>query len=103
MVSLGGSGPGVNPDGTIPRHIADPLGSLDQTSQLANSFGFAGQAVNKDYIAGYKNQFLIGASYDRGNVGYGATSTLGSFDPQVRRQQPRRSADWRRARCRRAT
>ena len=38
--------------------------------------------MNKDYIAGYKNQFLIGASYDRGNVGYGATSTLGSFDPK---------------------
>ena len=53
-----------------------------QTSQLANSFGFAGQAVNKDYIAGYKNQFLIGASYDHGNVAYGATSTLGSFEPQ---------------------
>ena len=79
---LGGSGPGVNADGSIPSDIADPLGSLDQTSQLANSFGFAGQAVNKDYIAGYKNQFLIGASYDQGNVAYGATSTLGSFAPQ---------------------
>src|SRR4029079_8408438 len=78
---LGGSGPGVNPDGTIPSDIADPLGSLDQTSQLTNSFGFAPQAVNKDYIAGYKNQFLIGASYDQGNVAYGATSTLGSFAP----------------------
>ena len=80
--TLGGVGPGVNPDGTIPSDIADPLGSLDQTSQLTNSFGFAGQAVNKDYIAGYKNQFLIGASYDQGNVAYGATSTLGSFAPQ---------------------
>ena len=77
-----GIGPGVNVDGSIPADIADPLGSLDQTSQLANSFGFAGQAVNKDYIAGYKNQFLIGASYDHGNVGYGATSTLGSFAPK---------------------
>ncbi len=79
---LRGVGPGVNPDGTIDDDIADPLGSLDETSQIANSFGFAGQAVNKGYIAGYKNQFLIGASYDRGNVGYGATSTLGSFDPK---------------------
>ena len=77
-----GVGPGVNPDGTIPSDIADPLGSLDQTSQLTNSFGFAGQAVNKDYLFGYKNQFLIGASYDQGNVAYGATSTLGSFAPQ---------------------
>lgn len=79
---LGGVGPGVNPNGTIPSDIADPLGSLDQTSQLTNSFGFAGQAVNKDYLLGYKNQFLIGASYDQGNVAYGATSTLGSFAPQ---------------------
>jgi outer membrane receptor protein involved in Fe transport len=79
---LFGIGPGVNADGSIPEDIADPLGSLDQTSQLTNSFGFAGQAVNKDYIAGYKNQFLVGASYDRGNVAYGATSTLGSFGPK---------------------
>jgi iron complex outermembrane receptor protein len=79
---LFGIGPGVNADGSIPDDIADPLGSLDQTSQITNSFGFAGQAVNKDYIAGYKNQFLVGASYDRGNVGYGATSTLGSFGPK---------------------
>jgi iron complex outermembrane receptor protein len=78
----GGVGPGVNADGTIPADIADPLGSLDETSQETNSFGFAGQAVNKDYIAGYKNQFLIGASYDQGNVAYGATSTLGTFAPQ---------------------
>ena len=79
---LFGIGPGVNGDGSIPSDIADPLGSLDQTSQLTNSFGFAGQAVNKDHIAGHKNQFLIGASYDHGNVGYGATSTLGSFAPK---------------------
>jgi outer membrane receptor protein involved in Fe transport len=79
---LFGSGPGVNPNGTIPDDIADPLGSLDKTSQNTNSFGFAGQAVNKDYLFGFKNQFLVGASYDHGHVGYGATSTLGSFAPQ---------------------
>ncbi|CAN1722917.1 iron complex outermembrane recepter protein [Hyphomicrobium sp. 1Nfss2.1] len=78
---MGGTGPGVNANGTIPSDIADPLGSLDSTSQTTNSFGFSGQAVNKDYIAGYKNQFLIGASYDQGNVSYGANSTLGSFEP----------------------
>ena len=82
LEQLFGIGPGVNIDGSIPSDIADPLGSLDQTSQLANSFGLSGQAVNKDYIAGYKNQFLIGASYDHGNVGYGATSTLGSIAPK---------------------
>jgi outer membrane receptor protein involved in Fe transport len=79
---LFGIGPGVNPDGSIPDSIGDPLGSLDKTRQVTDSFGFAGQAVNKDYVAGFKNQFLIGASYDHGNTGYGASSTLGQFGPQ---------------------
>jgi len=79
---LFGVGPGVNPDGSIPDDIADPLGSIDRTSQLANSFGFAGQAVNKSRLFGLPNQFLVGTSYDRGNVSYGASSTLGSFAPK---------------------
>jgi len=81
-LQLFGVGPGVNADGSIPDDIADPLGSLDNTSQLANSFGFAGQGVDKSKLFGLGNQFLIGASYDRGNVAYGAASTLGSFAPK---------------------
>lgn len=77
-----GSGPGVNPNGTIPEDITDPIGSLDNTSQLANSWGIAGQAVSKAPLFNLGNQFLIGASYDHGNVGYGASSTLGGFAPK---------------------
>ena len=79
---LFGTGPGVNADGSIPSDIASPLGSLDNTSQLANSWGVALQGVDKSRIHGHGNQFLLGASYDHGNVGYGAASTLGSFAPK---------------------
>jgi iron complex outermembrane recepter protein len=80
--TLFGSGPGVNPDGTIPSSIGEPLGSLDNTSQLANSFGLAGQGVDKSRLFGLGNQLLLGASYDHGNVGYGASSTLGLIGPK---------------------
>ena len=78
---LFGVGPGVNPDGSIPDDIASPLGSLDNTSQLANSWGLAGQGVDKSRVFGLPNQFLLGGSYDHGNVAYGAASTLGVFGP----------------------
>ena len=77
-----GVGPGVNGDGTIPSEITDPIGSLDNTSQLANSWGIAGQAVHKAPLFHLGNRFLIGTSYDHGNVGYGASSTLGGFEPK---------------------
>ena len=88
-----GVGPGVNPDGTIPDNIADPLGSLDQTSQLANSFGFAGQAVNKDYIAGYKNQFLHRRQLRPRQRRLRRHVDARLVRPQVRRQQPRHFVD----------
>ena len=78
---LFGIGPGVNPDGSIPDDIASPLGSLDKTSQNANSWGTAVQGVEKSKLFGLGNQFLLGASYDYGNVGYGAGSSLGVFAP----------------------
>ena len=31
---------------------------------------------------GHKNQFLVGASYDRGDVTYNASSELGAFQPK---------------------
>ena len=71
---LFGIGPGVNPDGSIPSDIASPLGSLDRTTQTANSFGVAGQGVDKSKLFGLGNQFLLGASLDYGHVGYTAGS-----------------------------
>ena len=79
---LFGIGPGVNPDGSIPSDIASPLGSLDRTTQTANSFGLAGQGVDKSKLFGLGNQFLLGASLDYGHVAYTAGSELGVFGPQ---------------------
>jgi iron complex outermembrane receptor protein len=76
-----GEGPGVNNDGTIRFDIADPLASIDNTSQDAKSFGGTLQAVDKSKLLGRPNQFLIGASYDHGRVEYAASSELGEIGP----------------------
>ena len=57
------------------------LGTLDRTSQNANSFGGSVQGVDKTPIAGMPNQFLLGTSYDHGSVAYTASSELGYFGP----------------------
>jgi outer membrane receptor protein involved in Fe transport len=59
-----------------------PLGVIDRTSQDAESWGTALQAVNKAPLFGRNNQFLIGTSYDHGNVDFGAGSELGFFKPR---------------------
>ena len=71
-----GVGAGVNPDGTIPFAIAPVLGALDKTSQDAGSEGVALQGVEKAKLFGLGNQFLLGASYDHGEVRYSAASQL---------------------------
>ncbi len=58
-----------------------PIGSLDQTSQNADSFGGTLQAVEKARVFDHSNQFLIGGSIDHGHVAYGASSELGTFGP----------------------
>lgn len=80
-----GSGAGVNANGTIPAGIAGAggvLGSIDNTSQNAGSMGASIQAVEKSKLFGLGNQFLVGASYDHGDVRYGAASTLGTLGPK---------------------
>lgn len=57
-------------------------GSIDRTAQNANSFGFSGQGVEKTPLFGKPNQFLLGASYDHGNVPYTTSSELGRFGSQ---------------------
>ncbi len=56
-------------------------GTLDHTSQNANSWGLSGQGVEKARVFGLPNQFLLGASYDHGRVGYASSSDLGTFGP----------------------
>ena len=63
--------------GQVFGHDLDELGTLDHTSQNANSWGLSGQGVEKSTIMGMHNQFLLGASYDHGSVGYASSSDLG--------------------------
>jgi len=57
-------------------------GSLDRTKQNAGSYGVALQGVEKAPVAGLPNQFLLGASYDHGNVPYESGSELGYVGQQ---------------------
>ncbi len=57
-------------------------GSIDRTAQSARSYGVALQGVDKARLFGLPNQFLIGASFDHGNVDYTANSELGFFGPK---------------------
>ena len=80
-----GVGAGVNGNGTIPAGIGGAggvLGSIDNTSQDAGSMGASVQAVEKSKLFGLGNQFLVGASYDHGDVRYSAASTLGKLGPK---------------------
>jgi len=71
-------GPGGAP---IAFSIGDPLATIDNTSQDAESFGGTLQAVDKSKVFGLPNQFLVGASYDHGRVKYAASSELGEIGP----------------------
>ncbi len=57
-------------------------GSLDRTKQNAGSYGVALQGVEKAPVAGLPNQFLLGASFDHGNVPYESSSELGYVGQQ---------------------
>jgi outer membrane receptor protein involved in Fe transport len=74
--------PGVNDNGTIDFNPDALYGSIDRTSQDADSWGIALQATDKSRLFGYRNQFTIGTSYDHGRVGYTANSELGTFLPR---------------------
>ncbi|WP_439543247.1 TonB-dependent receptor [Hyphomicrobium sp.] len=59
-----------------------PLGSIDRTSQNAKGYGVALQATETSRLFGLGNTFVIGSSYDRGEVDYTASSQLGTFLPR---------------------
>lgn len=56
-----------------------PLGVLDRIHTDSDSFGFGLQAVDKRDVFGRKNQFVVGTSYDQGNVSYSTSSELGTI------------------------
>ena len=65
-----------------PSFAGTSYGTIDRTSQDAQGYGGSVQAVDKTRLFGMGNQFLIGASYDHGDVDYGANSELGFFGPK---------------------
>lgn len=75
--------PLTSANGPVPSSVGGgaPIGSLDRTSQNADSFGGSLQAVEKAKLFGHNNQFLIGGSIDHGHVAYGARSALGTIGP----------------------
>lgn len=75
--------PMTSASGPIPSSAGGgaPLGSLDQTSQNADSFGGSLQAVERAKLFDHNNQFLMGGSIDYGRVAYGARSSLGAIGP----------------------
>lgn len=60
----------------------DVPGSIDRTGQDTKGYGIALQAADKSRLFGLGNTFVVGTSYDRGEVDYTASSQLGSFLPR---------------------
>ncbi len=58
-------------------------GSIDRTATAANSYGASGQAASSAKLFGLNNQFVVGASVDRGRVNFQAASELGTIGPDL--------------------
>ncbi len=54
-------------------------GSVDRTSTAAASWGGSAQAASNERIFGHDNNFVVGASLDRGHVNFRAASELGTI------------------------
>jgi iron complex outermembrane receptor protein len=54
-------------------------GSIDRTWTAANSWGGSAQAASTEQILGHNNNFVVGASLDRGHVNFRANSELGTI------------------------
>lgn len=63
-------------------HADNRFGVIDQVKQDNESFGGSLQAVDRSKLFGFWNQFLVGASYDHGEVAYNTQSQLGVFGPK---------------------
>jgi iron complex outermembrane receptor protein len=62
--------------------VGEPLGSIERINTKAESWGGTVQAVEKTPLFGRPNQFLVGASYDHGEVDYSTSSELGTIGPK---------------------
>mgnify|MGYP000878530013 FL=1 len=59
--------------------IDEPFAALDRIRTDSESFGFGLQAVEKARLFGFKNHFVMGASYDQGKVNYQTSSEFGGI------------------------
>lgn len=57
----------------------EPFGVIDRINQKAEGWGGSVQAVEKSDLFGRPNQFLVGVSYDRGEVEYKTSSEIGEL------------------------
>ncbi len=58
------------------------FGAIDRVNQDNESFGGSVQAVDRGHLFGFRNQFLVGASWDHGLVSYTTASELGIMQPK---------------------
>ncbi len=56
------------------------LGEIDRTWTTTNSFGGSVQAASSEKLFGHENNFVLGASVDRGLVQFATTSELGTVN-----------------------
>ncbi len=61
--------------------IGEPFGIIDRINQRAESYGGSIQAVERMEIFNRPNQFIVGVSYDRGQVRYKTSSEIGQIQP----------------------
>lgn len=61
--------------------VDEPFGVIDRIRTDSESFGFGLQAVDKSRLFGFKNHFVMGASYDQGKVNYQTSSEFGGIGP----------------------
>ncbi|MEQ1652133.1 MAG: TonB-dependent receptor [Hyphomicrobium sp.] len=58
---------------------AGVIGSIERINTDADSYGVSLQAVDKSQLFGRSNQFLVGVSYDHGQVSYRTSSEVGTI------------------------
>ncbi|MEO1542678.1 MAG: TonB-dependent receptor, partial [Pseudomonadota bacterium] len=60
----------------------EPFGVIDRITQKSESFGGTLQLEEKMKLFGLGNTFIVGATYDRGNVDYATNSEFGEIGPR---------------------
>lgn len=69
-------------NGPIAAILGARYGVIDHVKQDNESFGTSLQAVDRSQLFGFRNQFLVGGSFDHGEVKYTTQSEFGTFGPK---------------------